>query len=155
MSQMGHREPGLVGATFDNNNVYAPIILDGFHCDYAAARIAYKIKKDKLFLISDALFLGGKVKEFQWQEFDATLGDGFYRNSEGNLAGGAISQFETVKNAVQKVGISLEEAIKMATIRPAKAIKMEDKIGQVAVSFPATFCVFNEDFSEAKSLIIN
>lgn len=35
MTQMGHREPGVVGATFDNPEVYAPIILDGFHCDYA------------------------------------------------------------------------------------------------------------------------
>ncbi len=50
MSAFGHRQPGLVGATFDNNSVYAPIIIDGVHCDYAAARIAYKIKKDKLFL---------------------------------------------------------------------------------------------------------
>ncbi|WP_262915062.1 N-acetylglucosamine-6-phosphate deacetylase [Niabella ginsengisoli] len=45
MNQMGHRECGLVGATFDNKEVYAPIILDGGHCHYAAARIAYQQKK--------------------------------------------------------------------------------------------------------------
>lgn len=44
MNQMGHRECGLVGAIFDNPNVYASIILDGGHCHYAAARIAYKVK---------------------------------------------------------------------------------------------------------------
>lgn len=154
MTQMGHREPGVVGATFDNADVYAPIILDGFHCDYAAARIAYKIKKDKLFLISDALFVGDKVTHFKWEEFDAYLNDGQYRNSEGNLAGAAISMADGVRNAVEQVGISTEEAIKMATIRAAKAVGMEQSIGQIAEGFPATFVVFNESLSHFEPLLV-
>lgn len=154
MTQMGHREPGVVGATFDSPDVYAPIILDGFHCDYAAARIAYKIKKDKLFLISDALFVGEKVKQFQWEEFDAYLENGQYRNSEGNLAGAAVSMADCVRNAVQQVGISLEEAIKMATIRPAKALGVDDKIGQITVGFPAKFVVFDENMIDFTPLIV-
>ncbi len=154
MTQMGHREPGVVGATFDNADVYAPIILDGFHCDYAAARIAYKIKKDKLFLISDALFVGEKVTHFQWEEFDAYLENGQYRNSEGNLAGAAISMGDAVRNAVNHVGISLEEAIKMATIRPAKALGMDKGIGQIAEGFPAKFTIFDENLTSFEPLIL-
>jgi len=154
MTQMGHREPGVVGATFDSSEVYAPIILDGFHCDYAAARIAYKIKRDKLFLISDALFVGEKVKQFQWEEFDAYLENGQYRNSEGNLAGAAVSMADCVRNAVQQVGISIEEAIKMATIRPAKALGIETKIGQIAEGFPAKFVVFDENLTNFTPLIV-
>jgi N-acetylglucosamine-6-phosphate deacetylase len=154
MTQMGHREPGVVGATFDNPDVYAPIILDGFHCDFAAARIAYKIKKDKLFLISDALFVGDKVMHFQWEEFDAYLKDGQYRNSEGNLAGAAISMADGVRNAVQKVGISLEETIKMATIRAAKAVGMEQNIGKIAEGFPAKFVVFDETLNHFEPLLV-
>lgn len=154
MTQMGHREPGVVGATFDSPTVYAPIILDGFHCDYAAARIAYKIKQDKLFLISDALFVGEKVKQFQWEEFDAYLENGQYRNSEGNLAGAAISMADCVRNAVEKVGISLEEAIKMATIRPAKALGIDAEIGQIAEGFPAKFVVFDENLTNFTPLIL-
>ncbi len=154
MTQMGHREPGVVGATFDNPNVYAPIILDGFHCDYAAARIAYKVKKDKLFLISDALFVGEKVKHFQWEEFDAYLENGQYRNSEGNLAGAAVSMGDCVRNAVQQVGISLEEAVKMATIRPAKALGVDAEIGQITEGFPAKFTVFDKNLTHFESLIL-
>lgn len=154
MTQMGHREPGVVGATFDNADVYAPIILDGFHCDYAAARIAYKIKKDKLFLISDALFVGDKVTHFKWEEFDAYLNDGQYRNSEGNLAGAAISMADGVRNAVEQVGISTEEAIKMATIRAAKAVGMEQSIGQIAEGFPATFVIFDEALNHFEPLLV-
>lgn len=49
MTQFGHREPGLVGATLENESVFAPIVLDVAHCDYAAAKLAYKLKKDKLY----------------------------------------------------------------------------------------------------------
>jgi N-acetylglucosamine-6-phosphate deacetylase len=47
MSLFVPKSPGVVGAAFDDPDVYAPIILDGLHCDYAAA---WKLKKDKLFL---------------------------------------------------------------------------------------------------------
>lgn len=144
MSPMLHRSPGLVGAAFDHPAVYAPIILDGQHCDFAAARIAYQQKKDTLFLISDALFTGRKVKSFQWESFDATLKNDQYLNSEGNLAGAAISLGEAVYNAVHEVGIPLQEAIEMATIRPAKAIGTDRINGKIAVGYPAVFTAFDE-----------
>lgn len=152
MSAFGHRQPGLVGATFDDNSVYAPIIIDGVHCDYAAARIAYKTKKDKLFLISDALFVGEKVTEFKWGEFDAYLQNGQYNNSEGNLAGATISLADAIRNAVREVGIPLQEAIEMATIRPAIAVGLDDKIGSLAVGYPAVFTSFDNSLEKFEVL---
>jgi N-acetylglucosamine-6-phosphate deacetylase len=58
MNQMGQRECGAVGAILDNEDIYASIILDGGHCHEVAARVAYRQKKNKLFLISDSSFLG-------------------------------------------------------------------------------------------------
>ena len=86
MSQFGHRTPGMVGAVLDNKNVYAPIILDGAHTHYAAARIAHNVKKEKLFLITDSSFLGRKKLIFDAPFLNAQLQDRFYRNKEGNLA---------------------------------------------------------------------
>ncbi|MGZ3755981.1 MAG: N-acetylglucosamine-6-phosphate deacetylase [Mucilaginibacter sp.] len=147
MSPLQHRKPGLVGAVFNTDSVYAPIIPDGLHCDFEAAEIAYKIKKDKLFLISDALFIGGKVTEFKWQEFDAKLINGEYINSNGNLAGSAISLADAVRNVVNKLNIPLNEAIDMVTYRPACAIEHEHLIGSVAVGYPAVFTVFDNALS--------
>jgi N-acetylglucosamine-6-phosphate deacetylase len=153
MTQMEHRAPGIVGATFTNGHVYAPIILDGAHCDYAAAKIALKQKEDKLFLISDAAFLGRKVASFAWGNFNATLTDGFYRNSEGKLAGAAISMAEAVQNALEHLGVSLQKAIAMATVHAAKAIKMENSIGYIKPGYQARFVVFNDDFTHYETLI--
>jgi N-acetylglucosamine-6-phosphate deacetylase len=152
MSAFAHRQPGLVGATLDTASVYAPIIIDGVHCDYGAASVAYKIKKDKLLLISDALFLGEKVTSFQWGEFDAYLRDGKYINSDGNLAGATISLGDAVRNAVQFVGIPLQEAIEMATVRPAKAVGLDQHIGQIALGRRALFTTFDDQLSKFEVL---
>jgi N-acetylglucosamine-6-phosphate deacetylase len=154
MTQMGHRSPGTVGAVFDNDAVYAPIILDGAHCDYAAARIAYKIKRDKLFLISDAAFLGRQVTEFNSEVLDAKLVDGFYRNKNGNLAGAAISMAEAVQNALRHLNCPLEDAINMATIYVAKAIRMENEIGKIETGYPSAFICFNDDFTDFKTMVL-
>lgn len=154
MTQMGHREPGIVGAVFNNDKVYAPIILDGAHCHYGAAQIAYKIKRDHLFLLSDAAFLGRKKQVFDSPLLDATLVDGFYRNREGNLAGAAISMIEAVQNAIRHVHIPLQEAVQMATLNVAKAIGMEDKLGKIEKGYPASFICFNDDFSSCKTMVL-
>jgi N-acetylglucosamine-6-phosphate deacetylase len=152
MTQFGHREPGLVGATFENENVYAPVILDGAHCDYAAAKLAYKLKQDKFFLISDATFLGRKVSSFVWDNFNAHLEDGFYRNEEGSLAGASISMLDAVQNAYNHLDVSADEAIRMATSHVANAIGMGDKIGKIKAGFPANFVQFNTDLSIIETL---
>ena len=155
MTQFGHREPGLVGATLENEAVYAPVILDGAHCDYAAARLAYKLKQNKFFLISDAAFLGRKVSSFKWENFDAHLDNGFYKNEEGNLAGSSISMKEAVQNAYNHLNVSVDEAIKMATCRVAAAIKMEKELGKIKLGFPAKFITFNDNLSRIESLNYN
>ena len=154
MTQFGHREPGLVGAILSNDTVYAPIILDGVHCDYAAAKLAYQLKKDKLILISDALFLSRKVESFKWGAFDAHLVDGYYKNSEGNLAGATISMAEAVQNAVKHLNVSVSEAIQMATCRVAAAINMDNEIGKIKPGMPATFVKFSNDLKLIESIIL-
>ncbi len=152
MSPFSHRSPGLVGAAFEADQVYTPIIPDGFHVDFAAVRTAYRLKKDKLILISDALFTGRKLHHFQWEEFNASLINNQYINSEGNLAGSAISIGEAVHNAVYKIGIPIDQAIEMVTIRPAKALGMDRSLGKIATGYPARFTVFDDSLKIFKVL---
>lgn len=153
MSQFGHRNPGMVGAVLDNKNVYAPIILDGAHTHFAAGRIAYAIKKEKLFLITDSSFLGRKKKFFDSPFLNAVLKDGFYRNKEGNLAGAAISLPDAVKNARDHFSISLAEALEMAGSRVAAAIGLSESYGKIAAGYPANFIKFDDDFKNYCSWI--
>lgn len=153
MSSFMHRAPGLAGAALNNANVYTPVILDGDHCHFASAAIAYKIKKEKFLLISDALFVGRKVKDFVWGDYDAHIVDGKYINSEGNLTGAVISLADAVRNAVEKLQIPLAEAVEMATRRPALALGLDDKMGSIAAGYPSKFTVFNEGLEKFESLL--
>lgn len=152
MSGLHHRKPGLVGSTLARKEVWAPIILDGKHCDFDAAKVAFNAKPDKLFIISDALFLGQRKLKFQWEEFDATLINGEYINADGNLAGSAVSMGECIKNAVEQVNIPLETAIDMATERPAKALGVEKEIGKINVGYPSIFTSFNNELNQFEVL---
>jgi len=152
MTQFMHREPGLVGAALETESVYTPVILDGAHCHYASARIAYRLKQDKMLLLSDAAFLGRKKQSFDSSILDAKLVDGFYRNREGNLAGAAISMLEAVMNAEKHVGIPRDQALQMASTNVARALKMDDCLGKIEHGYPASFFCFKDDWSEYKTL---
>jgi len=102
--------------------------------------------------VFDALFIGDKVLDFKWQEFDARLINGEYINSDGNLAGSSISLADAVRNAVQKIGIPLHEAVDMVTYRPALAIRQDHLVGKVEVGYPAAFTVFDNDLSNFKMI---
>lgn len=154
MSAFGHRAPGFTGACLENDEVHTSIIMDGHHLHYGAARLAKRLKGDKLFLITDSSFLGRRMQSFQWDDFDASLQEGTYRNKEGNLAGAAISMPEAVLNASRQLHISLQEAIEMATSRVAKAIHMQDRIGHILPGYPARFFVFDDTLTKYSSLIL-
>ena len=141
------REPGVVGAVFDHATVRASIIADGYHCDPAAIRIAHKILGDRLFLISDALFASspgqpGPRAEFSLGEFVVHYesdpnGPGRYVNNEGKLAGSALTLIDCVRVCVEKVGLSLTQALRMATVIPAEVINMDDKLGAIRPGYVA------------------
>jgi N-acetylglucosamine-6-phosphate deacetylase len=153
MPPFHHREPGLIGAALDHEEIYVPLVLDGAHCHSAAARLAWKIKPDKTILISDASFLGRKKQSFSWGEFNMTLQNGYYRNNQGQLAGSAISLFEAVQFAVSKLGIPVAKALAMANVQVAEALGMQSKVGSIAPGYPARFTVFDEELKMAEVVI--
>lgn len=147
MSSFTHRAPGLVGAALLHPSVYTPIILDGRHCHWEAARLAYKLKGERLILLTDATVLGRRMQEMAWEGLHAILtSDGFYINPDGNLAGSAISMGEAVVNAQKHLGVSPAEAIEMATGRVARAIGAEH-IGRIAAGCKAIFSRWHQDGS--------
>lgn len=153
MSAFEPRKPGLVGAALDDDRVYGPIILDGAHCHPAQARVAYKAKRERLILITDAAVLGRELEELDFEGFHARLTpEGFYYNRHGNLAGSAIDIPEAIQHAMAFLGVALPEAVAMATDRPAKAIGRAREIGQLAVGYPAFFSVFTDAVTDAEAL---
>ncbi|MGO2404234.1 N-acetylglucosamine-6-phosphate deacetylase [Vibrio litoralis] len=155
MTPMVGREPGVVGAIYDTSEVYAGIIADGFHVDYANIRIAHKIKGDKLVLVTDATApAGADMDHFIFVGKKVYYRDGKCVDENGTLGGSALTMIEAVQNTVEHVGIALDEALRMATLYPARAIGVERQLGEIKPGMVANLTVFDRDFN-VKATVVN
>ncbi|MBY8020839.1 N-acetylglucosamine-6-phosphate deacetylase [Vibrio fluvialis] len=155
MTPMAGREPGVVGAIYDTPDVYTGVIADGFHVDYANIRIAHKIKGEKLVLVTDATApAGAEMDYFIFVGKKVYYRDGKCVDENGTLGGSALTMIEAVQNTVEHVGIALDEALRMATLYPAKAIGVAHKLGRVKKGMIANLTVFDRDFN-VKATVVN
>ncbi|WP_261881911.1 N-acetylglucosamine-6-phosphate deacetylase [Vibrio pelagius] len=155
MTPMVGREPGVVGAIYDTPEVYAGIIADGFHVDYANIRIAHKIKGEKLVLVTDATApAGADMEYFIFVGKKVYYRDGKCVDENGTLGGSALTMIEAVQNTVEHAGIALDEALRMATLYPATAMGVESKLGRIKKGMVANLAVFDRDFN-VKATVVN
>ena len=148
------REPGVVGAIYDEPEVYVGIIADGQHVSWANIRNSHKIKQDHLILITDAMLLAGSnLTSGVFADKTIYYKDGRCVDENGTLGGSALTMIEAVKNAVEYVGIALDEALRMATLYPAKAIGVDKQLGTISESKIANLVIFNRDFSNVKTIV--
>lgn len=140
------REGGVVGAVLDSD-IYAGIIVDGLHVDWSNVRLAKKAKGDKLIIVTDAVApAGAEIDHFTFVGKTVYVRDGKCVDEFGSLGGAAITMIESIRNVIQHAGIPLEEAIRMCTLYPARAIQIDDKLGSIAVGKIANLAVFDHQF---------
>lgn len=141
------REGGVVGAVLDSD-IYTGIICDGLHVEWANIRIAKKVKGDKLVIVTDAVAAAGAdIESFIFVGKKVTVKAGKCYDEFGALGGAAITMIESIRNVVQFAGISLNEAIRMSTLYPAKAIGVEDKLGSLEEGKIANLAIFDNQFN--------
>jgi N-acetylglucosamine-6-phosphate deacetylase len=136
MSVLQHRAPGLPGAIMNHASVMSSIVCDGIHVDYAMVQIAKKVLQHRLFFITDA------VAATATGEYQHVFQNDRYCLPDGTLSGSALTMLQCVKNAVNHVGIPLEEALRMATVYPAQLLK-DQQLGKMEKGYPASFVLFN------------
>ncbi|HIF9246408.1 TPA: N-acetylglucosamine-6-phosphate deacetylase [Photobacterium damselae] len=145
MTPLGSREPGVVGYIFDKKP-HAGIIVDGIHADYPSVRIAHQLMGEKLFMVTDAVTpAGADMTEYDMAGVKAYVTNGKCHYEDGTIAGAAITMIEGVRNLIQHVGLSREEALRMASLYPAKAIKIDDSYGKITEGYKANIVLLNDN----------
>ena len=144
MSGPSSREPGVVGAVLSSDGAMASIILDGVHVHWASFRAAYKAMKPRhLFFVTDAMpCVGSDESEFYLGPLHVFVRDGRCVTADGVLAGSALTMARAVKNAVQKAGVPRPEALRMASLYPARFADISS-IGDLREGARADFVVFS------------
>ena len=153
MTPFTHREPGVVGATFDTD-ITTETISDGIHISYPALRTAYKQKgTDKVLLVSDAMEACGMPDgQYSLGGQDVIVKNGAARLLDGTLAGSVLTLDKAVKNIYSNSNYPLNEVVRMATYNGAKHCHVEDHKGLIKEGYDADLILFNEDI---KKFIIN
>lgn len=149
MSPLESRKPGVIGFLFNDDKIEAGIIVDGFHMEFAAVEIAKKIMKERLYLVTDAVSPAGidTMTEFVFEGNRVVYKDGKCQSPDnGSLGGSALVMIDGVKNLVERVNVDMEEALRMATSRPAKAISIDDRYGYIKEGYIADLTYFDNQF---------
>lgn len=154
MSSFTSREPGVIGAIFDYKNLDCGIIIDGVHCHYKSAKIAKDILKEKLFLVTDAVApVGTNMEYFIFEGNKVLYKDGKCISPDGTLGGSALTMIEGVKNLVEHVGLTLEEALLMASTYPAKAINVDNEYGYIKKGYFADIVIMDENLNITNMIV--
>lgn len=154
MPYLTGREPGLVGAIYDAPEVYCGIIADGRHVDWANIRNSKRIKGDKLVLVTDATApAGADIDQFIFAGKTIYYRDGICVDEHGTLSGSALTMIDAVRNSVEHAGIALDEAIRMATLYPARAIGVDKQLGSIESGKVANLTVFDRDYHILKTFV--
>ncbi|MBD3801911.1 MAG: N-acetylglucosamine-6-phosphate deacetylase [Thioclava sp.] len=145
MSQLGSREPGLVGAALATP-VSTGLIADGIHVHPESIRLALAAKRQgEIFLVSDAMACAGSdLTEFTLAGRRILRRDGALRLEDGTLAGADLSLPEAVRFMIETVGVTPEQALAMATRIPAEAIGAP--VGRIVPGLAGDLVHLDEDW---------
>ena len=144
-----HRDPAVVGAAFDQNNVFVELICDGIHIHPSMVRSMFQLfGPERICMISDSMMatgmpdgeysLGGQAVNVVGKK--ATLTD-------GTIAGSASNLYDCFKTAVLGMGIPLESAVMASTITPAKSLGFDKECGSICEGKAADFVLLDSDLN--------
>ena len=129
MSQLGNRDPGLVGAAL-TEPVHAGLIADAIHVAPQTIRIAMAAS-DRLFLVSDAMApAGSDIREFSLNGRRILRHGGRLTLEDGTLAGADLTLPQAV-GVMLTLGTPMQTALAMATSRPAACLGRGDALGHL------------------------
>jgi len=144
MPSIHHRNPGPIPAIFEKKP-YTSIVADGIHVDFSIVAFAKRNLGEFLYLISDA---ATPCSTGIYQHKDG--GNRFVTNNPDNetevLSGSKLTMMKAIKNCVQYIGITLEEAINMATLYPSRLLGIDNEYGSIKSSKLANFVVFDHNY---------
>jgi N-acetylglucosamine-6-phosphate deacetylase len=140
MTPLQSRQPGMVGAALDDDESWFGIIADGYHIHPASFRVAVAAKRTgRAVLITDAMpTVGSPLTAFTFGGETITLDNGKLTNAAGTLAGSNLDMLTAVNNAARFARIDWWEAVRMATMYPARALELDHELGAIRQGYRAS-----------------
>jgi len=156
MGQMHQRNVGVMGVGLLDPNVYAEIITDFIHVSKEMLSIILKVKGyKKTILVSDSIYLGGlKPGKYYIQGLEMTITeDHKVIDPQGWIQGCYYPLFPNTRKLIQNGLATLEEAIIMGALNPAKLLGIDAKTGSIASGKAADFLILDDELNLEQTYI--
>lgn len=155
MTGLHHREPGVVGAAMYHEQLSTELIADGIHVHPAVMKILYRVKTpERLALVSDSMraaAMGEGTYDLGGQEVHVQ--DNQAKLADGTLAGSILTLNRAVGNMVTLSGVSLPDAVEMASLTPASILGYGERKGRLAAGYDADITVLNTQFDVTMTFV--
>lgn len=134
MRALDHREPGILGTVLATDSLYAELVCDGIHTAPEMVKIWWRSKgPDRGILVTDAMSAAGMPDgEYHLGGFAVQVADG-RATARGVLAGSVLTLDRALQNFVEFTGATLDQALRLLTVNPAKMTGFGDEAGTIAV----------------------
>ena len=138
-----HREPGVIGAVLASDAITAELIADGMHVHPAAMKVLLRcIGAERVVLVTDSLAAAGLADgNYELVGSMVTVKHGRATLQDGTLAGSTATLNQCVRNVMVATGVPLADAVRMASLNPAQAMGLANRVGSIAVGKEANLAV--------------
>jgi N-acetylglucosamine-6-phosphate deacetylase len=161
MTGLHHRNPGVVGGALTCGEVTNEIISDGYHVSPVAIDVLIRCKgTDQICIITDNTSVAGLADgEYEISGRQLVKKDGVTRfkdstsDMDHTMAGSEWPINHNVRLMIQKVGVGLPEAVKMASLIPSKVVGLDHRIGSIEVGKDADIVVIDDEINVLMTMV--
>ena len=149
MPGIHHRKPGPMTEGLLNADIELELIADGVHVHPAILEMAFRLKpQDKVILVSDGTrSVGMPEGEYELGGLMTTVKNGIARLADGTIAGSAYPLLQCIRTLVQVLKRPVQEAVRFASLNPARALGVDHRLGSLEAGKDATFVRLNSDLT--------
>jgi N-acetylglucosamine-6-phosphate deacetylase len=156
MPEFHHRDPGVVGAVLESEDVTAELICDGIHVHPASVRLVLERKGiENVCLITDSILAAGLGDgNYILGDLEITVRGEETRLRDGSsLAGSVLTLNKAVKNVLEWTNLSIEQVVQMASLNPARVLGLDQEMGSVEKGKCANLTVYDKDFQVKQTYV--
>lgn len=154
MSPLHHREIGLVGAGFADNDVKIELICDKLHVKPDIIKIVFNVKPvSQILLITDSLLAAGLPDgKYVMGGLEMILKNHEARLPSGNLMGSTLPYQYGLRNVHEITGIPLKELVKATSLNQAQSLGLHG-VGKIEKGYKANIAILDDQFNVAGTMV--
>ncbi len=155
MPPLSSREPGPVGTALDERESFCGLIVDLHHVSALSLRVAIAAKgADRMMLVTDAMpTVGSDLLTFDLLGRTIIRENGRLTTADGTLAGSDLDMATAVRNSVHFLKVDLPAALRMASLVPARFLRLDKELGRVAPGYRASLVLLDDDLRVRRTWI--